>query len=517
MKIILIHMKSSERARKIADAGKGTRNLGDKGTMAIARDTAEVLPLVEHPYSFYELMRQLVYKPPEDTTPHATGGEHEKIAFNNDPKSRSYGKAITPAQSRKFFEMVARVGGRAHWEVVEASGYGPIGVIGAMNGRELVCSIDCGVGLIEMRTPGSTSPDEKMAFLREYYATLTAAADELRIGIGGYGIQPFTSPSAKRLGQSPDPKYRRIEELLRDTSSRAVRERVLDAHHSMALIASTQVHVDTYYEERKEMSTVLTMIGPPLIALLANSSVREGRYSGYQAVRGLIQDELGLSGYFEGRTGISPRFKDDEQFYSKLFSYPFCITSRGNDYYALNKAITMEQFVREGSARATNLRTRKERVLRPNNEDMKALLGSMLLDNRKSYLPTSEFRPLDAQPTVKLDLAVDMMIAGIAQNLPEAYEWASQFSRRHAVRGREAAYTFEIGSDKSRMAGRPLAALAGEIIGLADAGLRASGRDPGVIDPIREIYDSGKTSAQLSRNVLEDKGMGAFLKHIRWR
>lgn len=417
---------------------------------------------------------------------------------------KGYGKAISAARTKKLLEKICEVKGSS-WKGTDD----PLRIEGSINGKAANITTDCGAAVLEAQLPPTGSLLDMERAVKALYRTITSAAGEIGAAPLGYGIQPFTAPSSKLFASNP--RYRAMAEALTNPLDPAS-ERFL---HSMALTASLQIHFELGFTEQPEMFRVFNNITPALIALSANSSVVEGKDSGYLSYREAIWDKVGEKDGYEERTGISPEFKNAEQFYEVLFSKNLIITHRNGTSYAFSDRLNMNEFLRIGEATALNLNTGEKTTLRPSIEDYESLMGSIWWAIRPTRFGTGEVRPMCNQPDWQSTMAGIALVSGIADNRAEALEYFGHYSRAQVKLGRLGAMRWGVnGMFGRRPKQMPLDTYCRDVLEVAENGLRLSGQNTRYLDPFKEILESRTTTAEISNRVVS-KGKEAFIDCFR--
>jgi glutamate--cysteine ligase len=382
-------------------------------------------------------------------------------------------------------------------------GYEPFledGRIIASQRHGLTVSIEPG-GQVELSGRPFADVHVIAAELDRHLAKCAEVAGELGIELLAAGYRPWGKAAA--VPWMPKNRYAVMRPFL------AARGRL--AEDMMALTASTQASFD-FGSERDMAEKLRTALGaqPAVTALFANSPVVDGRDSGWKAYRVAVWEEVDPA-----RSGLLPfAFEPDleERAYERYAAYALDVPMvflRRHDRYLPTGGATFRQFLAEG------LHGERPTIL-----DWEDHLSTLFPEVRVKGVV--EVRAADA-----CDPAMTRALLALWKGLlydQAARDQAWEAVRRFTVPERRALMVAagREGLKALTPDGRTLAALAGELLDAAEAGLcrqHACG-DKGederkFLAPLRERAESGRTPADDALEVFRSGGARALASH--WR
>lgn len=392
---------------------------------------------------------------------HRVGLEHEKFLY-----SKKTGRPVLYEGGQ---------GVRALFLMLERQGYepvmeGPENVVVALRRGGATLSLEPGGQLELSGTPVSTAVAahaENLLHLRE----VSRAADEVGVGLAAVGFRPF-----ERVDEVPwMPKGR--YQVMRRTLGRRGRLAV----EMMLQTAAGQVSLDWENEaDCAEKVQVAAKVSPVVVALFANSPLREGRESGFLSYRNRVWTEVDPA-----RTGYLPEMLDGSFSYRGYVDWalraPLLFLRRKGEY--LSPQLTFGQLLEQGY------------------EGKPALLSDWV-DHLSTLFPevrlkkVIELRAADcvsaaltgALAAFWLGLLYDPAARRAAARLFRTLTWDEHLSLEE-VASREG-----LGG---RLDESSLAELALELVRLARAGLlRQSPGDALLLDPLEEVAREGRSPAE---------------------
>ena len=392
---------------------------------------------------------------------HRLGLEHEKFIY--------------PLRSARSVPYAGPSGIGALLEKLAPGGYEPFRetpsspAIALQKGM-LTISLEPG-GQFELSGSPFTTAREAHAENLAHLSEVKAAAASLDLQLVALGYRPFGT--TEDVSWMPKSRYVAMRQVLP--------ERGALAHHMMLMTSTGQVSLDWEDEADCVRKTVLiARLTPLLVALYANSPLRDGKPSGYMSFRSRVWDEVDPT-----RCGYLRSFFDGSFSYRAYAEWaleaPILFLRRRGEY--LRPKMTFRQFMREGfegvpadlSDWTDHLSTlfpeaRLKKVVEVRGADccsaaMTGALGALwrgLLYDRTALDEASRLLP------------------------PLTYEQQIAFhdtARREGVAG--------------RWNGQELHRLAGEMVAIARRGLeRLDPQDAPLLEPLAEVAASGRSPAQ---------------------
>lgn len=421
------------------------------------------------------------------------GTEHEKFVYCR--------KSLKPAPYegetgiRAILEALSETTG---WEIIEEDGY-PIG----LRGERATVSLEPG-GQFELSGAPLENVHETCAEVHRHLAAIKRVADPMGVAFYGAGFAPFWT--REEMPQMPKPRY----DIMRRYMPK-VGKLGLDMMHRTSTV---QVNLD-FGSEADMAAKFRTSLAlqPIATALFANSSLVEGRDSGWASWRGHIwtdtdADRTGLLGFvFEDGFGF-------ERYTDYMLDVPMYFVRRGGRY--IDAA---------GQSFRDFLKGRLPALpgVRPTMGDWEDHLSTAFPEVRmKRFL---EMRGADSGPWDGI-CALPAFWVGLLYDsaaLAAAWDVAKGWSREEREQLREDAAHYGL---KARLGARSVQDIAIELLEIAREGLkrraRPGARDPdetGYLDMLDEIARSGLTRGEkMARHFIEDlKGDRArFLEEISY-
>ena len=405
------------------------------------------------------------------------------------------GRASSQKEIMSVFSEMTKL--RSGWELADdGTSTGKV-----VDGYGISVGTDMGTGTMEISFPPVTKLRDAEMHVTRILNEVKPVAAGLGLAVLGYGVQPVSAPGNDVMMQKD--RYHMLVKLLGPQ---------VYAH---TVTAASQVHMEVGIDELPGAINALNAASPAVIALTANSLVREGAPGKSHDSRVLSWDEAMTRDYAVRRIGIPDRMSCFEQYWEIMMDFAPFMTKRYGEYlmFDVQKTGTMREYIGRGSGTVYSIDGRAIGVS-PEEIDVKMLQGTVWWEARATGYGTVEFRTPSLQPSITDILAVDAMALGLLEN-------------RDAVMARMKRYTHAQLSDARRdaairgfrgeLAGEPLALVARDMLGIAESGLRSIGEDAGYLEPLLERLRDGMSPADRSAEILESKGLRAFLKDIRLR
>lgn len=257
---------------------------------------------------------------------HRLGLEHEKFIY--------------PQQSVRPVPYEGSSGIGALLERLAPAGYTPFretptSPIIALQKGMLAISLEPG-GQFELSGSPFFTAREAHAENQAHLAEVKAAAQALGLRLVALGYRPFGTP--EDVSWMPKSRYGAMRQSLP--------ERGALAHHMMLMTSTGQVSLDWEDEADCVRKTVLVArLAPLLVALYANSPLRNGKPSGYMSFRSRVWDEVDPT-----RCGYLRSFLDGSFCYQAYLDWaldaPILFLRRRGQY--LRPKLTFRQFMKEG-------------------------------------------------------------------------------------------------------------------------------------------------------------------------
>jgi glutamate--cysteine ligase len=345
-------------------------------------------------------------------------------------------------------------------------------VIGAARGREEI-SLEPGLQ-VELAAPPFSSAAMSRQMMRRHLGELTEVAGPLGIRFIAGGFRPFG-----RLEDVPWlPKQR--YGIMRDYLPRHGRL----GHEMMKRTATVQVNLDFRDEaDAVEKIRVASGITTIVTALFAASPISEGRPNGHLSYRAAVwldmdEDRCGLLPFV-----FEPSF-DFARYADWALDVPMFFIARQARYHAVGDGFSFRRFMTEGW-----------QGQRPTMADWLLHLSTLFPEVRLKR--TIELRGADAGPPPFADGLAALWRGLLYDPDARAAAWAlvrdASFADREALR-REVPRA----GLQARLATRPIAPLAAELLRIAAAGLARlpeGASDRALLEPLEPYAARGRTPA----------------------
>jgi glutamate--cysteine ligase len=387
------------------------------------------------------------------------GAEFEKFAV-----ARSTGLQIgfDDGIEKILHSLAAQFGWEPHFEA---------GRLTTLTRDAATISVEPG-GQLELSTPPTRQLAEIESELERHLHELRAVTDTGSVAWLGCGVTPFSR--VEEIPLNPRRRHRLMAEYLPKRSAMA-----LDMMKATASTQSTFDYADEADAGRKFAAAL--RLSPAVNAMFANAPLRAGSRTGFASFRGQIW--LGMD---PDRCGFLADLLAGDVTYGgwvqHALNVPLLILADG-DSFRPAPAVTFRTFLTRGIEGRF-----------PTRHDWGIHLSTLFTEARlKQFL---EVRGADAAPT-PLAVAVPALwkgllydtyaLAGAArlalQFPPEELRSLSDRCSRHGLRAEHRQ--------------RSLADWCGEILELAQIGLRHQNEDVTFLDPLHEVVRSGRSPAEL--------------------
>lgn len=395
------------------------------------------------------------------------GTEYEKVAVD-----RETGAAIPFSGDRGVERVLCGLADRFGWEPQEEEGR----VIGLSRpGGEI--TLEPG-GQIELSGRAFETLHEAQVELDEHVREVTVVAEPLGVEFLGLGIQPLSK--LDEIEWVPKKRYGIMAPYMDKVGTLGQR--------MMKQTATVQVNLD--YESESDAlkkMRVSTGLAPVMNAIFANSSVCDGRSTGYLSYRGQIWTDTDPN-----RCGMLPFVFSDqagfEDYVDWALDAPMYFVKRGKDYRDLT-GIPFRTFWKHGAGE-----------LRATVGDFALHLSTLFPETRlKTYI---ELRMADSQPPESM-LALSAISKGVLYEkdcMEGAWDLVKGWSFEERVEVLHRTYREGLRADAKR---HKIQDLARELLDIAAEGLRRQGRrnDAGdseeiFLASVRERVEAGVTLAE---------------------
>ncbi len=332
------------------------------------------------------------------------GGRHREWPAKPDPS----GRPLTDQEAAAHIHGICfktgppqRVGVELEWLVRDASNprlpVEPARVSAALDGLDGPGALPGGSclttepgGQLELSSPPAVGVAECVTAVAKDLTVVTEAIQTAGLRLSGHGLDPFRPP----LRVVNSPRYVAMEAFFDRTGPAG---RIM-----MCSTASVQVCLDAGEDGSGEQSNcwrwrVLHAVGPVLVALFANSPLRDGRPTGWRSTRQAVWAQLD-----PGRTRQPPGTRTpgtSTDLRSRWADYALdaelmCIRRRGAGSWAAPPGLTFRAWLRGANGKQSLPGDGGQR--RPTLDDLEYHLSTLFPPVRpRGHL---ELRVIDAQP-----------------------------------------------------------------------------------------------------------------------
>lgn len=321
-------------------------------------------------------------------------------------------------------------------------------------------------GQLELSTAPSSRLSELRAELDTHLHELRAVTDPAQVAWIACGVTPFST--VEEIALNPRVRHRLMAEYLPKRSPTAL--------HMMKATASTQVTFDYADEADAGRKFAVTLLLAPVVnALFANSPLYAGTPTGFVSFRANIWHRMDPD-----RSGLLTELLAGDVTFAKWAQHaldvPLLILADG-DSYAPAPAVTFRQFLNRGIDGRF-----------PTCHDWDVHLSTLFTEARmKRFI---EVRGADATTTPVSVAALWKGLLYDAGALAEAERLARQL-----VQGELRALSEAVSRNglSARCKWGTVADVCRELLGLAEAGLRAQCEDAEELDPLGERLKTGRS------------------------
>lgn len=372
---------------------------------------------------------------------------------------------------------------RTVWPAVKKSGRYPMlyddyytrAITGYSLGKELVTT-DAGLGTFEFILMPTKTIQEAEKNMNKIYKSVSPFLRKFHFTMLGLGYQPLTKKNPHNWNKKQ--RYETLRNYFKGKVDFA------------CLSAADQVHLDLTADEIMPAFHVFNKLNGFLLALLGNSSIKEGRHSGYNGYREILWDFLG-----KNRTGVpSKEFSSLEAYMDYLWQLPCMMAKRGRKYFS--PAIPFKNFVKGMS----DQEVQRQFVYHE---------GTTWFSSRPRVYGTLEIRPCGLQPFSQ-HLIVSALCLGLMEKLPELVQYMNKFSWKVC---REFRYEGSRKGLTAKILGKPIVPYLKELVDLSEEGLRNRGRgEEKYLAPLHHILKTKKNPADEALAIFKRGGIKALIK-----
>jgi len=373
----------------------------------------------------------------------------------------------------------------------------------AEDGTRDVLSSATGYCVIEL----SSAPEPSIPLLEQRVRTALAPVTEYCAQHGlvllGHGIHPITAPSPELLTA----KGRNL--FWDDVFERATPEARV---HLFTVTAASQAHVDVAGDEIVDALAVFNGLVPAQIALSANSGVWGGRVDPqYKNVHESFWDRWLPSEDRVGMPAIKPSWL--EGYVRLLLDLKPVYVERNGQPIMLPSCRSFAEF--SASQRVIGITVDGKQVeIEPREEDLELHLTFCWHNARVSRYCTLENRVNCQQPPEAL-MAPAALTLGLAEGLEQASELVSRYAWSDLRRARLDAMRRSL---QARVGDGPVTALCGEMLAIADAGLRRRGKgEEAYLQPLWGRLRQERCSADEARACFREHGIQGLVEQFAIR
>lgn len=403
----------------------------------------------------------------KDRDAYRIGTEYEKVAVD-----RETGAAIPFSGERGVERVLKELADRFGWEPQEEAGR----VIG-LSRTDGEITLEPG-GQIELSGRACETLHEAQVELDDHVNEVTTVAEPLGVEFLSLGIQPLSR--LDEIEWVPKKRYGIMAPYMEKVGRFGQR--------MMKQTATVQVNLDYSSEaDALKKMRVSTGLAPVMNAIFANSSVCDGRPTGYLSFRGQIWTDTD-----DKRCGLLPFLFSDqagfEDYVDWALDAPMYFVKRGADYHDLT-GVPFRHYWKEGSG-----------DLRATVGDFALHLSTLFPETRlKTYI---ELRMADSQPPESM-LALSALSKGVlydddcmegAWDLVKGWSFDQRVETLH--RTYREGFRAAAGRHKIHDLARELVAIASEGLRRQDCRNGAGDTEEVYLDSVRERVDEGVTLAE---------------------
>jgi len=376
------------------------------------------------------------------------------------------------------------------WKSENDSGTGElVQVVEDYFGVPITC--DAGLGTLEIVIPPQKNIHNISAVRERILGKLIPTANKNGMSLLGLGILPNNLP--KREFWQPKQRYLEIIETLDPQVP------------WMTVTASTQTHTTFRPDEVPTALNTLLALSGPIIAILANAKIVNGKVSPYSCFRELTWELFGKN----ERVGIPERPFDENslvdiaKYYLKqdMLVYESDTTKHlFSKYYG-----TFESFLKYKKITDINILKRHLFVL----------LGTVWLDTRMTMHGTLESRTPCKQPQGEEDSSHALSF-GLMINWREAYDFVKKYDWDFWRKVRTSAIQNDL---SGTVDGIKILDLSQKVYEIAKSGLQLRALNEEIyLKPLeKRLSDPKKVPAQIAKRIFREEGLQALLDYFTYK
>ncbi|MDE1860239.1 MAG: hypothetical protein KGH72_00810 [Candidatus Micrarchaeota archaeon] len=408
-----------------------------------------------------------------------------------------FGEAISADQMKRILRDISDNTG---WEATDEG----FALKPMRKGDPAHISAEAGICTVEVGLPPANSLGIANHLIAELTRPMIDSAKENRAFALGYGVQPLTPPSIVLI--SPLNRY----QMMLKTRGRFYSVVQDDSDIAYAINAAVHFHVSAKdQEDAVRVANILNGFSPEFLLLSANSRVTRGIDSGRADTRAMFYEDYLRERY--GR-GVPDRFSGFGDYFDRLCSLPVELLRRNGYYVTTIDRMTLGQFLSTGSAHATMVgEGGSVALIHPIEEDVITVEGTVRWEARpKGGTGSVELRTCSMQRSRSDIMALAAIVKGLASNIDKAEMTVlgRDIDRTRLAKRQIANEGF--GIDGARI--RPV----GEMLDIAREGLVSIHEEVSFLKPAYERLYSSATPSEESLQVLNDRGMRAFIESLRF-
>ncbi|USN45824.1 MAG: hypothetical protein H6502_01685 [Candidatus Woesearchaeota archaeon] len=395
-----------------------------------------------------------------------------------------------------------------------------VGVTGNVAGYDVTVTTDFGACTLEVAFAPTSSLQESamqtnavMGMLADYFL----AKD---IAILGYGIQPLTAPDRSLLP---------IKGRAATLESRFYTQERLNGHntdvHFHTINASEQIHVDVSAAEAIPVLNALTKITPYLHALFANSAVWKGhpdelylepREKFWDWVVNIPQDTF--------RKGLPHFFSSLDMYLATILEFEPVMTVRTvegtNQYLEFFGTRSFREYLEKGRSQVIVPGSKKNpKLVAGVGEEISPAVLDLLVHesfvwfaNRlKSVYGTIELRSFAQQPFDAAH-APEALVRGLLHNKEEFLSYVRSLPGMTVLKLRKDREAILREGFGARIDQLNMPAHLGELLRIAEDGLRRGGEDPAYLDPLQQRLRDRTNPSTQAKQLWEQGGIEKIIK-----
>lgn len=370
-------------------------------------------------------------------------------------------------------------------------------------------STDLGFSTLEIALAPQTNLWVVEQQLNDLLSLLLPYFDQQQCRILGYGIQPFTPPSADLL--VPHKRYNFIDRV---SGNEFVPASAGKDFHLLTVTASNQCHIEVSLEEAIPAVNVLNGLSGLQIALQANSPIWKGQVDNqYKATRELFWDYCFTDRI--NQAGIPAKFNDLAGYVDNLMSFKAQRVIRNGQAYRIASDQTFKDFYQETQPTIGENREGECLLLTPQPEDIHLQNGFCYYNARLvSKFGTIENRMCCQQPPGETMVTAALTL-GILENLAEAQQLLASLNFISPTKLRMKAIKNGLAT---KLAGKSIIPWGYQLLAIAEKGLQKRGDGEEIfLAPLFARVEKRQTPADLAIDIFQKEGIEAFLEAFSFK